>query len=237
MRARDPDLLEFHHICETMRPFFAVVSWGLGIVAVVALYKVISKPKRRIYMISTLSEYRKVISLIQADLATFNVLGYCFYSDYFIFNGSFRYMHMLKLGTHSGISALIDVSDRGIANQLKVLLEDKTILKVTYGPPDYGKQMLMDFGVQVKSSVNLKSLAEYEDLAPEGIHNLCPSSFGIKDWTVKFDCLLAIKIYQMLLEIYHTRTGRSNKEISKNEFLLLSHQCVDKSYRRERELQ
>lgn len=238
-----------------------VAGVGLGLVVAAAAcrkYNVISNIKRylfdplkhqKVHIILTPSECSRVVSLIQADVAKFNVLG--FDCEWLTVDGIRRPVALLQLATHSGLCALFRLShlNPSMPAELKRLLEDETILKVGVAPRDDAKYLLKDYDVQVRSTLDLRHLAQYLERAPEGLAKMSKAFVGVelnKNWRIRCsswdcqvlteaqvdyaakDCLVAIEIYKKLLDIFRERTGGRNK--AKKEFLELSHRFLDKAF-------
>lgn len=170
-----------------------------------------------VHIITTPNECMRVLSLIQADVAIFRVLGYDCRHLAFMINGvrQPRPIPLLQLATHSGRCALFNVSDPRIADQLRELLYNWTIIKVTVGPRGYAKQFLRCFKLEVTSTVDL---AKRFDLVPKGQFKFYETMFGMElnedgrmqGSSVVYEGktrLLCVDIYKKLLDIYHEQTA------------------------------
>lgn len=185
-------------------------------------------PKPKVHIITTLTECRRVLSLILADVAISNVLG--FDCEWVTRDGVRQPVALLQLATHSGICGLFRLSHLNpkMPAELKMLLEDKTVLKVGVDPLNDANHLLKDYQVQVKSTLDLRYLAQYLGKAPQGLAKLSKAFVGVelnKDWRVRCslwdsqvltkaqvdyaaaDGLVAIEIYKKIMDIFGERNN------------------------------
>lgn len=70
---------------------------------------------------------------------------------------------------------------------LQELLEDETIYKVGVAPKDDGKYLLIDYSVVIKSTLDLRHLADQAGVEAGGLASLASKTLGVvldKSWRV-----------------------------------------------------
>ncbi|XP_026726629.1 exonuclease 3'-5' domain-containing protein 2 [Trichoplusia ni] len=129
---------------------------------------------------------------------------------------------LIQLSSFDGYCALIRLSEiKAMPACLKDLLEDETIYKVGVAPKDDGKYLLIDYSVVIKSTLDLRHLADQAGVEAGGLASLASKTLGValdKSWRIRcsnweaqeltqkqqkyaaLDAHVAIRIFAILME-------------------------------------
>lgn len=122
------------------------------------------------------------------------------------------------------------------------------MLKVGVSPQDDAKNLLTDYNISMKGTLDLRHLALYLNRQPQGLSKLSKEFIGVelnKSWRIRCsswdsatltsaqidyaakDAMVAIEIFKKMFEIYGTRTG----EIGLGSFMEVAHGYHDRPFK------
>ncbi|KAI5635839.1 3'-5' exonuclease domain-containing protein [Phthorimaea operculella] len=104
-------------------------------------------------------------------------------------NGKRQPVALVQLSTFDGLCGLFRLSQmKAVPQSLKDLLEDETVYKVGVAPYDDGKYLQQDYSVDLKSTLDIRHLAELCGHNPGGLANLSKSLLQVvldKSWRIR----------------------------------------------------
>lgn len=234
-------------------PFLLACGLGIGIFVACRRYNWINKLKSALGYIPKLhrqdvsissnpKECELIVDLLRKDTAKYSVLG--FDCEWVTVNGVRRPVALLQLASQSGLCALIRLCQiKYIPPQLYELLEDENVIKVGVSPQDDAKYLLRDYGVNVRSTLDLRFVAQLLRQQPESLAKMAKSHVGIelnKNWRIRCsswdsgtlteeqidyaakDALVAIEIFKKFSMIFTTQFRGSFDDLmhlAKTEYL------------------
>lgn len=192
----------------------------------------------------------RVVAQLRKDVQQLKVLGLdC---EWLTVNGTRRPVALLQLSSKSGLCALIRLCQlEHVPSCVQDLLADETVLKVGVVPMDDSKYLLQDYGTVVKSTLDLRHLAQYLDRHPGSLGKLSSDFLRVdldKSWRIRCsswdnpvltdaqvdyaakDSLVALEIFREMHRIYCRRVGKSESQ-ALEEFMKLAFGFVDKPFK------
>ncbi|XP_077295097.1 exonuclease 3'-5' domain-containing protein 2-like [Arctopsyche grandis] len=143
--------------------------------------------QQKIHVINTHDECQSAVQNIIKNCTEHRVLG--FDCEWVTKNGTRHPIALLQLASHDGFCALIRLSKiQHVPSELRVLLEDATILKVGVAAIDDAKYLLNDYSVKVNGIIDLRHLATLVSEKPEGLSSLAAKHLNVKmdkDWRIR----------------------------------------------------
>ncbi|XP_031842751.1 exonuclease 3'-5' domain-containing 2 isoform X2 [Nomia melanderi] len=97
---------------------------------------------------------------------------------------------LVQLATHNGVCGLFRIGKIGyVPHRLKELLASKRILKVGVAPYEDGQKIIADYGCRVCGTLDLRSLAEHENLpSPKSL-----AAMGLQYLGLEMDKLIEVR--------------------------------------------
>lgn len=124
------------------------------------------------------------LSFSHSHCQKYNVIG--FDCEWITVGGTRRPIALLQLATHQGLCALIRLCIlKCIPIELKNLLEDYRIIKVGVVPLNDANYLKNDYGINVKSTLDLRYLAEKCQYKPAGLGRMSKAHLNVeldKNW-------------------------------------------------------
>lgn len=239
-------------------PIMVAAGIGVGVIIACKKYNLIQKLQmaiglghplmhQHVQVITTVEECKSVVARLCKETRNFKVLG--FDCEWVTVDGCRRPVALLQLASQSGLCALFRLCHIGfIPPELQRILEDECILKVGVSPNDDAKYLLKDYGVNVKSSVDLRFITQLLNRPPEGLSKLSKTYLNVdldKNWRIRCsswdskqltaaqidyaakDCLVAVEIFKRLFDIYK----KEKYGCTLDEFIKTAYCFANKSFK------
>lgn len=168
----------------------------------------------------------EAVNELRRRCCDYNALG--FDCEWVTDHGKRKPVALVQLSSSDGLCCLFRLSSmETIPNSLKDLLEDEKIYKVGVAANDDGKYLFQDYSVKLKSTLDVRYLAELCGLEPGGLAVLSKNLLRIvldKSWRIRCsnweadeltvkqkqyaaaDAHVAIKIFEYLLKEYRFKS-------------------------------